>query len=126
MECEFKDNKVNGNSKDLTGKDWLTQIFLSSKELEIMALKKKAEWEKEHEKIIIAPQDVGTFIHRMNLLYKEKEHQHIYLTYESFCTFIYNHYALCQKHAPQKYLAYPTIVTYFKKERAGESVRQTG
>ncbi|WP_455591063.1 hypothetical protein [Bacteroides sp.] len=31
MKREFKDNKVDGNSKEVTEKDWMIQVFLSHK-----------------------------------------------------------------------------------------------
>ena len=31
MKREFKDNKADGDLKELTGKDWFTQVFLSHK-----------------------------------------------------------------------------------------------
>ena len=80
-------------------------------------------WRSQGERRIIEAADVHDFLHRASLFLDNLQHHfHIYIKYAWFCQFICLRFSLRRQRGgiPGSDLSPTTILSYFKRERAGE------
>lgn len=124
MRYSIKDSKHSRNSNEFTGKVELILKFFIFRRIGDKLLREITEYIEKTPCTKIQARDVGIFLHRASLVYNKLVKICPLITYLMFCQYLAWRYNFSKMHAPGEYLALSTILSYFKRERAGESRRE--
>ena len=124
MRYSIKDSKHSGNSNEFTGKVELILKLFMLRGIGDKLIQEITGHIEKMPRTKIQAEDVGIFLHRASLVYNKLIKICPLITYPMFCEYLAWRYNFDKAHAPGEYLALSTILSYFKRERAGESRRE--